>query len=91
MAGNTWEWCSDWYRPDAYATHSLKDPQGSASSLDPQEPGIPKRVQRGVCSCAAAPNASTICPALEARGAADSAALHVEFRCVKSPGFRSSG
>ncbi|MEO6809429.1 MAG: formylglycine-generating enzyme family protein [Isosphaeraceae bacterium] len=90
MAGNAWEWCSDWYRPDAYATHSLKDPRGPASSLDPQEPGIPKRVQRGgsfLCS-------DTYCvrylPGARGKGSADSAASHVGFRCVKTPGPEAS-
>jgi len=52
VAGNAWEWVSDWYRADYYAELAkaggvVRNPQGPASPLDPTEPLAKKRVQRG--------------------------------------------
>jgi formylglycine-generating enzyme len=52
VGGNTWQWCSDWYRGDYYQTLAAsaapsRNPTGPGESFDPDEPGAAKRVVRG--------------------------------------------
>jgi formylglycine-generating enzyme required for sulfatase activity len=89
MAGNVWQWVSDWYRADYFASlaaseKAVKDPRGPASSDDPQEPGVKKHVQKGGSFLCIEHYCSRYLVGSRGRGAADSGSSNVGFRCAKS-------
>ena len=88
VGGNVWEWTSDWYRPDYYSTLAeqggvARNPQGPATSLDPAEPGQPKRVQRGGSFLCTDEYCTRYMVGTRGKGEVRSASNHLGFRCVK--------
>jgi formylglycine-generating enzyme required for sulfatase activity len=91
MSGNVWEWVSDWYRPDTYATRAAagavtRNPRGPDSSFDPAEPREKKRVHRGGSYLCTEQYCTRYMVGTRGKGEVTSSAAHLGFRCVRSPG-----
>ena len=93
MAGNVWQWTTDWYRPDYYTQLSklggvARNPKGPETPFDPSEPNEKKKVHRGGSFLCTDQYCSRYMVGTRGKGEVSTGTNHLGFRCVSSSGAK---
>ena len=88
IAGNVWEWTSDWYHINYYRELSANglaiNPQGPETSYDPLQPYMPQKSQRGGSFLCNEDYCASYRASARMKSSVDTGQDHVGFRAVMS-------